>query len=552
MRLAFDSGVRVVFNVLYYADTPGEFANKPQILQGTVSMSRSLRNLVIVLGDQLDAGSAALTDFDPRTDRVWMAEVGEEATHVWSHKARITLFLAAMRHFKQGLQDAGWPVTYRQLGQHHCASLSEALSADVTVLQPEQIVMVHAGEHRVQRDVEAVASRHGVALAIRPDTHFLCTLEEFNAWAGSRKQLRLEFFYRDMRKRSGILMQGDKPSGGEWNYDKANRRSFSAQGPGMLPAWPGYTQDEITTGVLRDVEQHFADHPGSLAYFDWPVTRDDALHALADFVEHRLAAFGPYQDALWTDEPFLYHSGLSAALNLKLLNPREVIEAAVTAYREKQAPLSSVEGFVRQILGWREYVRGIYWREMPAYLGRNALDAAQPLPGFYWTGETDMLCLHQTLGQTLDYGYAHHIQRLMVTGLFALLLGVEPRRVHEWYLAVYVDAVEWVEAPNTLGMSQYADGGLLASKPYVATGKYIKRMSNYCDHCRYDADKAIGAQACPFTTLYWDFLQRHEARFAKHPRTVLQWRNLQRLSPEDKKAIRKQAARRVAAPAADG
>ncbi len=246
---------------------------------------------------------------------------------------------------------------------------------------------------------------------------------------------------------------------------------------------------------------------------------------------------------MWAGQPFLHHSGLASALNLKLLSPREVIQAAVQAWRGGLVPINSVEGFVRQILGWREYVRGIYWREMPNYLTRNVLEAHQPLPRFYWTGDTDMVCLHHAISQTLDYGYAHHIQRLMVTGLFALMLGIEPRQLHEWYLAIYVDAVEWVEAPNTIGMSQYADGGLLASKPYVATGKYIKRMSNYCQQCRFNPDKATGDDACPFTVLYWDFLQRHQLRFSKHPRTALQWKNLVRLSEGDRASIAVQAER---------
>jgi deoxyribodipyrimidine photolyase-related protein len=293
--------------------------------------------------------------------------------------------------------------------------------------------------------------------------------------------------------------------------------------------------------VIATVEKCFPDHPGDLSAFDWPVTREHALHMCDDFIRDRLPLFGRYQDAMWTEEPFLYHSGLSAALNLKLLNPREPIGGAVEALANESAPIASVEGFVRQILGWREYVRGIYWRSMPGYLDSNALEAVHPLPGFYWTGDTDMECLRQVLHQTLQHGYAHHIQRLMVTGLFALLLGVEPRQVHEWYLAAYVDAVEWVELPNTVGMSQYADGGLLASKPYAASGRYIDRMSNYCGHCRYDPGKSVGEDACPFTTLYWDFLRRHDRRFRRHPRTALQWRNLDRLSAADKAAIRKQA-----------
>jgi deoxyribodipyrimidine photolyase-related protein len=293
----------------------------------------------------------------------------------------------------------------------------------------------------------------------------------------------------------------------------------------------------MTRAVLDLVERQFPSNPGRLDAFDWPVTRDQALAALEDFVAHRLPCFGRWQDAMWRGEPWLYHSRLAAALNLKLISPREACAAAEQAWRQGRAPLEAVEGFVRQVLGWREYVRGIYWREMPGYVERNALDAHESLPSFYWSGETDLACLRETIGQTLALGYAHHIQRLMVTGLFALLWGVRPREVHEWYLAVYVDAVEWVELPNTLGMSQYADGGLLASKPYVATGKYLARMGNYCDGCRYRPERAHGADACPFTTLYWDFLARHRERFARHPRLALQVRNLDRLSDSERTAI---------------
>jgi deoxyribodipyrimidine photolyase-related protein len=506
-------------------------------------MSNSIRNLVVVLGDQLDLDSAAFNEFDPQVDRVWMAEVTEESEHVWSHKARIALFLSAMRHFRQELADVGCSLIYHQLAQHPYRSLSQALAADVEKLRPNGIVMVQAGDYRVQHSIASATHQAGIALDIRADSHFLCSIEEFETWAGARKQLRLENFYREMRTRLGILVDGKQPVGGEWNYDKANRQTFGKKGPGMLPMWPSFHPDSITKGVIKEVTGEFHEHPGSLASFDWPVTRADAKLALQDFVAHRLSSFGAYQDALWTGQPFLYHSGLASAMNLKLLSPAEVIEAAVQAFHRGEAPINSVEGFVRQILGWREYVRGIYWREMPDYLTRNALGSRQPLPNFYWTGDTHMVCLRNAIGQTLEYGYAHHIQRLMITGLFALLLAVEPRRLHEWYLAVYVDAVEWVEAPNTLGMSQYADGGLLASKPYVATGKYIKRMSNYCANCRFNPDKATGDDACPFTTLYWDFLQRHESRFARHPRTALQWKNLARLSEADRKAITAQATR---------
>ncbi|MGB0722201.1 MAG: cryptochrome/photolyase family protein [Gammaproteobacteria bacterium] len=486
------------------------------------------RHLVVVLGDQLDPCSPALVDFDPQRDLLWMAELVDESRHVPSHKTRSALFLSAMRHFRDEQRATGRTVDYRALGEHPHDDLANALSDALAEHGPERLVVTQPGEWRILKIIEETARAAGVPLDIREDTHFLVSSSAFTSWLKGRKAPRMEHFYRWQRAETGILMNAGEPEGGRWNLDSENRHSFDARGPGMLPAPLGFEADATTRAAIEAVQDHLGGNPGGLERFDWPVSREQALAALADFISHRLSAFGPYQDALWTGEPWLYHSRLSAALNLKLLNPREVIDAALEAYRDKRAPLSSVEGFIRQILGWREYVRGLYWNRMPEFAEANALGADQDLPGFYWTGETDMRCLREAIGQTLEYGYAHHIQRLMITGLFALLYGVRPEAIHRWYLGVYVDAVEWVELPNTIGMSQYADGGFLASKPYVASGQYIKRMSNYCDRCPYDPAQATGERACPFTTLYWDFLVRHKDRFAKHPRTALMWRNLER------------------------
>ena len=497
--------------------------------------------LYIVLGDQLSMSYAFYNNLNKRTDCIWMAEVDAEATSVWSHKARIVLFLSAMRHFRQQLKNKKIPLIYHQLDKHEFTDLASALASDLKTHKPENVVMIEPGDYTVQQQITKTVKDAKVKLSVIPDTTFICEIPSFNDWAANKKQLRMEYFYRFMRKTHEILMNNNDPVGGKWNFDSENRSSFGKNGPDPTPPWPAFSPDSITQDVIKLVENRFPNHPGKLSNFDWPVTSAKAQLALDDFIQYRLPKFGAYQDAMWTNEPFLYHSGLAAALNLKILEPQQVIEKAIEAYTKKRAPLASVEGFVRQILGWREFVRGVYWRYMPEYKEHNFLNAKQALPNFYWTAETDMVCLQQSIQQSLDYGYAHHIQRLMITGLFALLLGVKPKAVHEWYLAIYVDAVEWVELPNTIGMSQYADGGKLASKPYTASGKYIQRMSNYCRSCRYNPGKASGDAACPFTTLYWDFLQRHKDKFARHPRTALQWRNLDRFSQQELKTIAAQA-----------
>ena len=505
-------------------------------------MPAALRHLVVVLGDQLNLDSVAFDGFDPARDAVWMAEVGHEATQVWSTKPRIAVFLAAMRHARDALRARGFTVHYRAMDAHEAPTLEAALAEDLARLRPEAVIAVTPGEWRLAQSLPATCREAGVRWIERDDTHFLASREDFARWAKGRKEYRMEYFYREMRRQHDVLMDGDQPVGGQWNFDHDNREAFDARGPGFLPAPMRFEPDATTREVIALVERRFAAHPGRLASFDWPVTPEDADAALRDFIAHRLPLFGRYQDAMWTGEPWLYHSRISAALNLKLLDPRRVIAAAVAAWAQGGAPLAAVEGFVRQVLGWREFIRGMYWLRMPAFLEDNALDAHEPLPGLYWTGDTEMRCLAEAVGQTLEHGYAHHIHRLMVTGLFAQLVGVEPKRVHAWYLAVYVDAVEWVELPNVLGMSQYADGGKMTSKPYVASGKYIERMSNYCAHCPYDPAKATGPKACPFTTLYWDFLDRHRERFERHPRTALQWKNLARKPDAELAAIREAAA----------
>ena len=498
---------------------------------------KRIRNLILVFGDQLDLEAPLIQSIDPRQDQVWMAEVDEESEAVWSHKQKIVLFLSAMRHFAAALRDRGIPLDYRELDAVGGASFSSALRETLQSVRPESVQVTRPGSWSVLRSIEAVCDEEGLPLKLWEDSHFFTTPEDFSDFASHRKSVRMEYFYRGLRKRFGILMEADAPVGGVWNFDKENRKAFPKSGPRAPYGGHRRAVDTITEEVMALVGLRFSDHPGSLENFNWAVTREQALLDLNAFIEERLAHFGDHQDAMWRDEPWLFHSLLSASLNLKLLNPREVISAAESAYEKGLAPLASVEGFIRQILGWREYVRGIYWCHMPDYLEKNTMGASADLPGFFWNGDTEYECLRQSIGQTLSHGYAHHIQRLMVTGLYALLMGVHPKRVHEWYLAIYVDAVEWVELPNVLGMSQFADGGLMASKPYVATGKYIQRMSNYCQACPKNPEKRTGEDACPFTTLYWDYLMRHETDLKGNQRMQLQLRNLNNLSDEEHSAI---------------
>lgn len=501
-----------------------------------------MRRLFLILGDQLHPDPhPLLADFDADHDQLLMVEAAGESTHVWSHAARSTLFLAAMRHRADAFRRAGQPLVYLQLGEHPHRQLADAVAAELAHHPGAALVMLEAGDLRVQQALAAVCAASGAPLEVRPDPHFLCAVDDFKAWAGKRDELRMEYFYRGMRRRHDILMAGDAPLGGQWNFDADNRQSFGRQGPGLLPPPERFAPDAITTSAMADVAHYFADHPGHNAHFDWPVTRAQAKIALDDFIAHRLPAFGHWQDAMWHGEPFLWHSLLSPALNLKLLDPREVIAAAVDAHTAGHAPLAAVEGFVRQILGWREFVRGVYFRAGDALTQANQYGHQRPLPAWFWTGRTHAACLAAAIGQTLEHGYAHHIQRLMITGNFALLAGLDPRAVADWYLAVYVDAVAWVEEPNTLGMALHAWPGM-TSKPYCASGAYIDRMSDYCRGCRYTPKERSGSRACPFTVLYWDFLARHATRLGANPRMAMPLKNLARLGADELAEIIRQAA----------
>jgi deoxyribodipyrimidine photolyase-related protein len=503
--------------------------------------ARRAGTLALVLGDQLNRASPVLAELDPSHDMVLMVEAPEESTHVWSHKARIALFFAAMRHHADDLRRDGAPLAYLAIGTHAHASLEGAWRHEIAARRPARVRCVEPGDWRVLAMLQRVCGEAGVALDVVADPHFLCTRADFERWSGDRGTLRMEFFYRWMRRRTGVLMDGDDPAGSRWNFDAENRKGFGANGPGHVPPSPVFAPDRVTRDALADVERHFPGHPGSLARFDWPVTPRDARRALDDFVSQRLPQFGRYQDAMWTGMPFGWHARLSAAMNLKLLDPRDVLAAAEGAYRSGAAPLAGTEGFVRQVLGWREFVRGVYWRDMPGLAAANHFGHQRPLPAWYWTGETRMNCMREAIGQTLAHGYAHHIQRLMITGNFALLAELRPQAVCDWYLAVYVDAVDWVERPNTAGMALYADGGRFTSKPYAASGQYVKRMSNYCTGCRYDPARRTGDKACPITVLYWNFVLAHEVELAAQPRTALMAGNARRIGDDERRRIRADA-----------
>ncbi|MCP4821225.1 MAG: cryptochrome/photolyase family protein [Shimia sp.] len=498
----------------------------------------------LILGDQLTQNLSSLRDAEPATDVILMAEVRSEATYVKHHKKKIALIFSAMRHFAEELRARGFTVRYvRYDNPENAGSLLKELQRTITP-DTQSITVTEASEYRLLTEMRSWQDTLGLPVHILSDDRFLATPQDFATWAEGRKQLRLEFFYREMRRKHGILMQGDDPIGGQWNFDAENRKPPKS---GLHIPPPFETQpDAITRDVLTLVETHFPDHFGDLLPFHFAVTRPDALAVLDDFITRRLTNFGTYQDAMVTDEPWMFHSHISFYLNIGLLTPMECIRAAERAYFENDAPLNAVEGFIRQILGWREFVRGLYWHRMPGYATENALAATRPLPPMFWTGKTQMNCLSQSFGQTLEWAYAHHIQRLMVIGNFALLAGLSPEEINEWFLIVYADAFEWVELPNVTGMILFADGGVLASKPYAASGAYINRMSNYCSGCRYKVSVKNGPDACPFNYLYWDFMDRHKDRLGSNPRLGMPYRNLARMSDEKRHAVQADAARFLA------
>lgn len=502
-----------------------------------------MTTLRLLLADQLSESVSSLQGLDKTRDIVMLCEVAEEARYVAHHQKKIAFLFAAMRHFAQELEAKGVTVRYVPFDEAgNSGSFTGELKRAIKHHKAARVIVTEPGEYRVLEMMKSWQDMLGVAVEIRPDDRFLASHQEFADWARGKKQLRMEFFYREMRKKYALLMDADgKPSGGDWNYDKENRKPPKA---GLFsPKRISHKKSQITQNVLALVKTHFADHFGTLEPFHYAVTRKQALKELDHFIDTLLPDFGDYQDAMVAGEPYLYHSLISTYLNAGLLLPLEICRKAELAYRAGKAPINSVEGFIRQILGWREYIRGIYWLFMPEYGQRNSLSATHPLPDFYWGAPTKMFCMAEAVRHTRDHAYSHHIQRLMVTGNFALLAGLDVKQVQEWYLAVYSDAYEWVEMPNTLGMALFGDGGIVASKPYAASGKYINRMSNYCKSCVYDPNEMTGDTACPFNALYWDFLVRHEKKFRGNQRMPYVFKTWDQFPDDKKKSIRAQAQR---------
>lgn len=495
--------------------------------------------LRLILGDQLSESISSLQDIK-NGDRILMCEVMEEATYVQHHPKKIAFLFSAMRHFAAMLVERGLNVYYVKLDDpDNTGCFENEVRRALSESKASAIIVTEPGEYRLLKLFEAWQGKFGVPVHIRADSRFLCSVHDFKTWAAGRQQLRMEYFYREMRKKYSILIEDNQPVGRQWNFDKENRKPPAA---GLSsPKRISHAKDQITNDVLSLVKERFSNHFGTLEPFHYAVTREQALIELDHFIDSLLPYFGDYQDAMMMNEPYLYHSLISSYLNAGLLLPLEICRKAEAAYKSGKASLNAVEGFIRQILGWREYVRGIYWHHMPQYGDMNFLNATEPLPEFYWTADTKMSCVAEAVRHTRDHAYSHHIQRLMVTGNFALLAGLDVKQVQEWYLAVYSDAYEWVEMPNTLGMALFGDGGIMASKPYAASGKYIRKMSNFCDHCPYNPSETTTDNSCPFNALYWDFMARNESKLKQNHRLPYVYSTWQKFGTEKQRAIRKKA-----------
>ncbi len=493
---------------------------------------------VLITADQCSRRNTALVGCDLASTVVVMIESLLELRRPRLHKRKIVLLLSVMRHFAADLERAGWTVDYYREQE----SVQAAFAQHVARFRPMHVRMMQQSEWGQTEAWCAIARTAGLATDVTPHCNFISTPADFDALQKTpSSRVTLDIFYRRMRQTTGLLMDGTHPAGGAWNYDADNRKPPRA-GLRFTPA-PRFEPDAITADVIATVEQRFAAHPGLVGDFAIAVTYADASTLLEHFCTQRLRTFGPWQDAMLAGERTMSHSLLSAAINTGLLHPLEVCARAESAYRDGTAPLASVEGFIRQIIGWREYIWRVYWKMMPAYRERNALEANLPLPAFYWTGETNMSCMRDALAHVRETAYAHHILRLMVLGNFALIAGCDPVATNDWFWAMFIDGYDWVMVPNVIGMALHADGGYVGTKPYAASANYINTMSNYCGTCRYDRKAIDTDDACPFNALYWDFIARNEARFERNPRMSVIVRNWQRRAPTWQAAVREKAER---------
>jgi deoxyribodipyrimidine photolyase-related protein len=499
--------------------------------------------LKLILGDQLNLQHSWFKEVDSSEVFVLM-EMRQETDYAPHHIQKVVAFFGAMRNFSEVLKQAGHQVHYLALDDKANRQQLEAnLNFLIEKFNADGFAYMEPDEYRLDQQLKEYVLGLNIPSEVVETEHFMTSRSELTEFFEGKKQLILEFFYRRMRKKFDLLMQLDHPEGGQWNFDKNNRKKW--KGTPSIPE-PFYPKANDLEALKEMIENAGVKTIGSFDknQFLYPLSRTQALEQLDYFCRYLLVHFGDYQDALHTDEVNLFHSRISFALNAKIIRPLEVVQTVITYYREHSddIELSQVEGFVRQIIGWREYMRGIYWKEMPAYASMNALENTNPLPEFYWTGKTKMNCLHQSITNSLDNAYAHHIQRLMITGNFALLAQIHPDKVDEWYLGIYADAIQWVQITNTRGMSQWADGGIVATKPYVSAAAYIHKMSNYCDSCQYDKKKRVGEDACPFNSLYWNFLDDKKQFFAKNNRMAMMLRLLEKIPAEDLVQIKLRAA----------
>lgn len=489
------------------------------------------------MGDQLTDSISSLNNCDKSEDIILISEVIEEATFIPHHKKKLVFIFSAMRHFALDLKNDGFNVIYNKLNDpDNSGSLTGEISRLIKNQSFEKIVITSPSEFRVLKEIESLGKKINISIEILNDDRYFVEIEDFKQWAFNRKQLKMENFYRDQRRKHSILMNGIDPVGGQWNFDSDNRKPFNSdlKIPTPFTNFP----DQITQEVIEMVTTCFPEHFGEIEPFIFAVNRHQALQAFKLFLEERLLYFGDFQDSMVQGEPWMFHSHISFYLNCGLLLPKECVYEVEKLFFDGKAPLNSVEGFIRQILGWREFLRGIYWLKMPEYLENNFFEASRNLPQMYWTGDTKMNCLSQCVTETKKNAYAHHIQRLMVLGNFALISGINPKQVNHWFYVVYADAYEWVELPNVSGMILFADGGLVSSKPYASTGSYINKMSNYCENCDFKVSIKNGPEACPFNYLYWDFLDRNRLKLSSNFRMSMMYKTYDRMDDSKKQKIR--------------